>query len=38
MKAFTERRPRVLGGVTVAIMAVLVIGIIFLNRNIFDSG
>ncbi|HEX4243960.1 MAG TPA: MlaD family protein [Acidimicrobiales bacterium] len=38
MKAFTERRPRVLGGVAVAIMAVLVIGIIFLNRNIFDSG
>ena len=38
MKAFTERRPRVLGAVAVAIMAVVVIGIIFLNRNIFNSG
>jgi phospholipid/cholesterol/gamma-HCH transport system substrate-binding protein len=38
MKAFTERRPRVLGGVAVLVMAVLVIAIIFLNRNIFNSG
>lgn len=38
MKAFTERRPRVLGAVAVAVMAVIVIGIIFLNRNIFNSG
>ncbi|HXA31731.1 MAG TPA: MlaD family protein [Acidimicrobiales bacterium] len=38
MKAFTERNPRVLGALTVGIMAVVVIGIIFLNRNIFNSG
>jgi len=38
MKAFTERRPRLLGGVAVVVMAVLVIAIIFLNRNIFNSG
>ena len=38
MKAFTERRPRVLGAMAVAVMAVLVIGIIFFNRNIFNSG
>jgi phospholipid/cholesterol/gamma-HCH transport system substrate-binding protein len=38
MKAFTERRPRILGAVVVGIMAVVVIGIIFLNRNIFNSG
>jgi phospholipid/cholesterol/gamma-HCH transport system substrate-binding protein len=38
MKAFTERRPRLLGAVALSIMAVVVIGIIFLNRNIFNSG
>jgi len=38
MKAFTERRPRVLGATAVGVMAVLVIGVIFLNRNIFNSG
>jgi phospholipid/cholesterol/gamma-HCH transport system substrate-binding protein len=38
MKAFTERRPRVLGAVVVGVLAVVVIGIIFLNKNIFNSG
>ena len=38
MKAFTERRPRILGAVVVGILAVVVIGIIFLNKNIFNSG
>jgi phospholipid/cholesterol/gamma-HCH transport system substrate-binding protein len=38
MRAFTERRPKVIGVVAVAIIAVAVLAIIFLNRSIFSSG
>jgi phospholipid/cholesterol/gamma-HCH transport system substrate-binding protein len=38
VKAFTERRPRLLGAVTIAVMTVVVVGIVFLNRSIFNSG
>lgn len=38
MKAFTERNPKMVGLVAVSIMAVLILGILFLNRSFFSSG
>ncbi len=38
MKAFTERRPKVIGAVAIALMAVIVAAVLFLNRDIFQSG
>lgn len=38
MKAFTERRPKVIGAITIAVMAVVVAAVVFLNRGILQSG
>jgi phospholipid/cholesterol/gamma-HCH transport system substrate-binding protein len=38
MKAFTERRPKVIGVIAVSVIIVLVLGILFLNRSVFTSG
>ena len=38
MKAFTERNPKVVGITAVAVMAVCVLAILFLNRSLFTSG
>jgi hypothetical protein len=38
MKAFTERRPKVIGVIAVAIILAGVLAILFLNRSIFTSG
>lgn len=38
MKAFTERRPKVIGAIAIAVMAVVVAAVLFLNRDIFQSG
>jgi phospholipid/cholesterol/gamma-HCH transport system substrate-binding protein len=38
MKAFTERRPKVIGVVAVAVILAAVLAILFLNRSIFTSG
>lgn len=38
MKAFTERRPKMIGAIAIAVMAVVVAGVLFLNRSIFQSG
>jgi phospholipid/cholesterol/gamma-HCH transport system substrate-binding protein len=38
MKAFTERSPKVIGLVALATMAVIVLGVIVLNRSFFSSG
>ncbi|MCK4177911.1 MCE family protein [Aciditerrimonas ferrireducens] len=37
MKAFTERNPRRIGAVAVAVMVALAAGVFFLNRSIFTS-
>ena len=38
MKAFTERNPKALGLVALSVMAVVVLGVVFFNRNLFASG
>jgi len=38
VKAFTERRPKVLGAIAVAAIVVAVLAILLLNRNVFNSG
>lgn len=38
MKAFTERRPKVIGVIAVAVMAVVVAAVLFMNRHVFESG
>lgn len=38
MKAFTERRPKVIGGVVIVVMAAVIAAVLFLNRDIFGSG
>ncbi len=38
MKAFTERNPKVVGITAVAVMAVCILAILFLNRSLFSSG
>ena len=38
MKAFTERRPKVIGAIAVAAIVVAVLAILLLNRNVFNSG
>ena len=38
MKAVTERNPKIVGLVAIAVMAVLVLGILLLNRSLFTSG
>jgi phospholipid/cholesterol/gamma-HCH transport system substrate-binding protein len=38
MKSFTERRPKVIGLVAMALIVVAVLAILFLNRSIFESG
>lgn len=38
MKAFTERRPKVIGAIAIAVMAVVIAAVIFLNRGVFQSG
>jgi len=38
MKAFTERNPKTIGLVVLSVMAVVVLGVIFLNRTVFQSG
>ena len=38
MKAFTERKPKVIGVIGLAVMAVLVLAILFLNKSVFSSG
>ena len=38
MKAFTERRPKVIGAIAVAAIVVAVLTILLLNRNVFNSG
>lgn len=38
MKAVTERNPKVVGLVAVTVMAVFILGILFLNRSLFSSG
>jgi phospholipid/cholesterol/gamma-HCH transport system substrate-binding protein len=38
VKAFTERRPKMIGAIAIAVMAVVVAGVLFLNRSIFQSG
>lgn len=38
MKSFTERRPKVIGAVAIAVMLAVVCGVLFLNRNLFQSG
>jgi phospholipid/cholesterol/gamma-HCH transport system substrate-binding protein len=37
MKAFTERNPRRIGAIALAVMLALVAGVFFLNRSIFAS-
>ncbi|MHB1582652.1 MAG: MCE family protein [Acidimicrobiales bacterium] len=38
MKAFTERRPKVIGAVALVVMAVIVGAVVLLNRSLFQSG
>ena len=38
VKAVTERDPRTIGLVGLSVMAVVVLGVIFLNRSMFQSG
>lgn len=38
MKAFTERNPKLLGLIAMAVMAVCILSILFLNRSLFSSG
>jgi phospholipid/cholesterol/gamma-HCH transport system substrate-binding protein len=38
MKAFTERRPKVIGVIAVALIVVGVLAILLLNRSVFSSG
>lgn len=38
MKAFTERRPKVIGVIAIAVMAVIVAAVVFLNRGVFQLG
>jgi phospholipid/cholesterol/gamma-HCH transport system substrate-binding protein len=38
MKAFTERRPKVIGAIAVVVIAVAVLAILLLNRSVFSSG
>ncbi|MHB8220682.1 MAG: MCE family protein [Acidimicrobiales bacterium] len=38
MKAFTERSPKAIGLVVLAVMTVIVLGVIALNRSVFASG
>jgi len=38
MKAFTERPPKVIGVVAVAVLAAVVLAILFLNRSVLASG
>jgi phospholipid/cholesterol/gamma-HCH transport system substrate-binding protein len=38
VKSFTERNPKRVGLVAVSVMVVFILGILFLNRSIFESG
>jgi phospholipid/cholesterol/gamma-HCH transport system substrate-binding protein len=38
VKAFTERKPKAVGLIAVSIMAIGILGILFLNKSIFASG
>ncbi|MGH8988662.1 MAG: MCE family protein [Acidimicrobiales bacterium] len=38
MKAFTERQPKAIGVIAIAVMLAVVAGVLFLNRSIFQSG
>lgn len=38
MKSFTERNPKVIGSVVLAVMAAVVLGVVLLNRSLFQSG
>jgi phospholipid/cholesterol/gamma-HCH transport system substrate-binding protein len=38
VKAFTERKPKVIGTVAIAVMTLIVAAVIFLNRGVFQSG
>ncbi|MDA8359465.1 MAG: MCE family protein [Actinomycetota bacterium] len=38
MRAFTERSPKTIGAVILAVMAVVILAVIFLNRSVFSSG
>ncbi|MGH8982038.1 MAG: MCE family protein [Acidimicrobiales bacterium] len=38
MKAFTERKPKIIGVVVVAVMAVVIAAVLLLNRHVFESG
>ncbi len=38
MKAFTERRPKVIGAVAIVVMVAVVGAVMFLNRSMFQSG
>jgi len=38
VKAFTERRPKVIGAVAIAVMAVVVAAVLLTNRSVFESG
>jgi phospholipid/cholesterol/gamma-HCH transport system substrate-binding protein len=38
VKAFTERRPKVIGAIAIVVMAAVVAAVVFLNRSTFESG
>lgn len=38
MKAFTERRPKVIGAIAIVVMAAVILAVIVLNRSVFRSG
>jgi phospholipid/cholesterol/gamma-HCH transport system substrate-binding protein len=38
VKAFTERRPKVIGAVAIVAMLAVVAAVLFLNRSVFESG
>jgi phospholipid/cholesterol/gamma-HCH transport system substrate-binding protein len=38
VKAVTERNPKIVGLIAIAVMAVCILGILFLNRSFFSSG
>lgn len=38
MKSFTERNPKIIGGVVIVVALVVVAGVLFLNRSVFFPG
>jgi phospholipid/cholesterol/gamma-HCH transport system substrate-binding protein len=38
VKAFTERRPKVIGAIAIVVMLAVVSAVVFLNRSVFQSG